>query len=921
MTAALRMCLVVVFLAGSASVGVAAAPEVVQEWRFDQDGQLLGWSAGGHIEGTRVEAGALRGKSVGWDPILIGPVFEIPASPTQFLEVRMRCERTGNAELFWTETLEGKYGGFSQDKYASFPVAGGEEFRDYRVYPFWHAKGKVVRLRLDVPPDGEFAIQSIRILDAPVSAPAAEPAWLSADGLAAWQPVQQTGPINVAGDQIQFQAEGNRPILLSPLLKLDGPKRPILAVRMAVSAGSLGRVYAVNRNQVGWEDLTFPLKPDDRMHTYNVDMGGLARWQGEVILVGLQPTDAPQAKVSIAAIEIADSLRGPVELEIGYFGKAEGVNRAGKPAQIICTVRNAGGELAENVTASLEVPDGVKVLGESRQTFEPISLYVARSAQWQIQADRPGAVRLKVGIELAGHEPVASEATVDITPLPQVAATGYVPEPQPVRGAIDVGAFYFPGWQSADRWAPILDFPMRRPVLGWYDEANPECADWQIKWAVEHGVNFFMVDWYWSEGSRHLDHWLHDAYAKSRYKDHLKWAIMWANHNQPGTHSLEDWRQVTQYWLDHYLKTDQYYRIQGRPAVFIWAPQNVRNDLGGSEKAKELYDLSQKMARDAGLPGIYFVAMSSHGNAENCRELKTEGYEGFTSYHGFQLAEQELGTQYFSFEEVVRTSPQVWKDADEHSSGLDYFPIVDTGWSSEPWHRSSARVIHGRTPERLGRLCEEARLYAEETGKQIVCLGPWNEWGEGSYIEPYAEYGFGDLDAVRKAFCPPGKYPPNLIPADVGLGPYDMVFSPEKTSWEFDRAEDKKAWAPNGSMQVELSEGILNGRSTGDDPILSGPPVRIDASQIHLLAIRMRSNRDTHAQLFWGTTTLQQSETTAVRFAVPGDGQWHDYRVDLRENPAWRGVVVSLRFDPVAQGETDFAVDYLRLSPSNAPVP
>lgn len=724
--------------------------------------------------------------------------------------------------------------------------------------------------------------------------------------------MEQTGPLKISSGRLLFQAEGNRPILLSPILDVDGRERPIVAVRMAVSAGSQGRVYAVSQSQVGWEDLTFPLRPDGRMHTYNIDMGGLRRWQDKVILVGLQPTDAPDAKVAIESIEIADDLRGPAELEVAYFGKSEGVNRAGKPTRVICTVRNLGGELAQKVTARLEVPQGVEVVGNTEQTFDPISLFLPKSVEWKVQADRAGTSAVKVRIETA-RQNIRSEATIDFTDIPQIAETGYVPQPQPVPATLDVGAFYFPGWNATARWTPILDFPMRRPVLGWYDEANPECADWQIKWAVEHGVNFFMVDWYWSQGNRHLEHWLHEAYAKSRYKGYLKWAIMWANHNRPGSHSREDWRQVTQYWLDHYLKTDEYYRIDGRPAVFIWAPQNIRRDLGGSDKAKELYDLSQKMARDAGLPGIYFVAMSSHNSQGNCQELKAEGYEAFTSYHGFQLAEQELGTKYFSFEEVVQTSPQVWKDCDERASGLEYFPIVDTGWSSEPWHRSSARVIYGRTPERFGRLCQAARDYAEQKGKKIVCIGPWNEWGEGSYIEPYAEYGFRDLDALRKAFCPPGNYPPNVIPADVGLGPYDLEFAGDRTVWEFETDGSLDGWMPNGATKVEVAGGILKGHTTGVDPILSGSSVRIDAKQVHNLSIRMRSSRDTQAQLFWGTTTLQPSEATSVRFPVPGDNQWHEYNFDLHDYPAWRGVVVSLRFDPAGHADTEFAIDYLKL--------
>ena len=160
-----------------------------------------------------------------------------------------------------------------------------------------------------------------------------------------------------------------------------------------------------------------------------------------------------------------------------------------------------------------------------------------------------------------------------------------------------------PGLPHAGQWQPIRNYPNRKPILGWYDESNPECADWQIKWAVEHGINFFMVDWYWCQGNRHLEHWVHNAYGKARYRKYLKWAVMWANHNPPNTHSAEDWRKVTQYWIDHYFNMPEYYRIDNRPAVFIWAPQNVRHDLGGSGEAAKLYAMSQEMAKAAGYPG------------------------------------------------------------------------------------------------------------------------------------------------------------------------------------------------------------------------------------------------------------------------------------------------------------------------------
>jgi hypothetical protein len=37
----------------------------------------------------------------------------------------------------------------------------------------------------------------------------------------------------------------------------------------------------------------------------------------------------------------------------------------------------------------------------------------------------------------------------------------------------------------------------------------------------------------------------------------------------------------------------------GNPAVFIWNPQGIREDLGGSQAVREAFDKSKQMARGA----------------------------------------------------------------------------------------------------------------------------------------------------------------------------------------------------------------------------------------------------------------------------------------------------------------------------------
>jgi len=62
----------------------------------------------------------------------------------------------------------------------------------------------------------------------------------------------------------------------------------------------------------------------------------------------------------------------------------------------------------------------------------------------------------------------------------------------------------------------------------------------------------------------------------------------------------------------------------------------------------------------------------------------------------------------------------------------------------------------------------------------MLLLDNWNEWGEGHYLAPYREYGFGYLDAVRSVFAPDAGPHEDLVPEDIGLGPYDTAYRSRK---------------------------------------------------------------------------------------------------------------------------------------------
>ena len=113
-----------------------------------------------------------------------------------------------------------------------------------------------------------------------------------------------------------------------------------------------------------------------------------------------------------------------------------------------------------------------------------------------------------------------------------------------------VGAFYMPGFKVGSilsGWRGIENFdPSRKPLLGYFDEGNPETMDWEIKWALESGINFFIFDWYrCSDGTDvkctgddgvlgkpitpdklMFSHSLHQGFLKSQFQNKIKFAIM-----------------------------------------------------------------------------------------------------------------------------------------------------------------------------------------------------------------------------------------------------------------------------------------------------------------------------------------------------------------------------------------------------------
>ncbi len=754
----MRLCVLILTLVGSAQASNDALT-----WEFDDDRDTRIWQPNADLTNVTIANGALKAYATGTDPFLLCRDVTIATRPWQYVVLRMKANRAGIGELFWSGQLEGKYGGLTEQKKVRFWVRGDSQWEEIVLFPFWHTEGTVRQLRLDVYEGADFEIDSICILE-----------WgrgLPPSSVCIWTP---------GGEASEWRIHPSAPERFAPPVHIDVGDKTWVAVELASDTDGVAAVLWAREDAPGMQSQEFLIRGDGKRRVYNVRMADVAAWRGRIVAFGIRPPEG--ADIRLESIRIGTEPFGPGELEVSYFGFENGVNRAGRPCRLIAQITNLGGSAQSIREVHLNVGSGLEILSQpALPGHEGIEHGDYAVFAWEITAPQPGAYPVHLSFSGKGNMPPGCEAVLQFSKPPAVARATYVPEPKPVRTDIELCAFYFPGWESDGKWDCIRRVaPVRKPLLGYYDESNPECVDWQIKWAVENGISCFLVDWYWVQSRQQLTHWF-EAYRKARYRDYLSVAVMWANHNPPNTHSVDDWLKVAKHWIDEYFSLKSYYHLDGMPAAFIWHPWAIRSDLGGSEIVRQAFAQSQDMARAAGFKGITLVAMGHDFSASHVEALLQEGYRGITNYHEWgPKIDAGVSRKRFTYEDVVRDSPIAWQTKDNVAGALAYYPLVDTGWDSRPWHGHKAMVVQGRTPERFEELLLQARSFCRQRNKSVMILGPVNEWGEGSYIEPCTEFGFDMLQAVRRVFTegPAESWPINLSPADIGLGPYDFSANP-----------------------------------------------------------------------------------------------------------------------------------------------
>ena len=496
--------------------------------------------------------------------------------------------------------------------------------------------------------------------------------------------------------------------------------------------------------------------------------------------------------VHIRELALSDRPIGTPVFYVRSLAPGRAKLRPGREETVVAGIQNVGGE-AEKITARLEVPAGLSIIGGSKRTFPWLGLDDFDLATWRVWADHPGTYTVRVAVSSKGSETGTRELALTVEPWPDVAKTGYVPKPQPAKTDYISLMHYCALWKEGTHygWKKIEPYPERRPAIGWYDEGTPEVADWHIKYALEHGITGFIYCWYRADYeptiSQHLGHAIHEGLLNAKYRDLFTFTIMWENGCAKGVKSEADLLDnVLPFWIKNYFTHPSYLKIDNKPVLFVWQPRILLAELGGPEKTKVALDKMREQCRRAGFAGLRVIACMDAANAKLGADIAASGWDAVTGYglhpSGMKtVGEDAAGLSYRDHADMLGRFRQTWIDRAASTAPVPDIPNVVMGWDERPWgrvKRGSNSYVKDPKAENFEAACRDAKALvdAKPAGRwdsKIVVFDNWTEFGEGHYIEPTSGTGFSFVNAIKRVFCT--SWAPetvtDIIPEDVGLPP------------------------------------------------------------------------------------------------------------------------------------------------------
>ncbi len=321
----------------------------------------------------------------------------------------------------------------------------------------------------------------------------------------------------------------------------------------------------------------------------------------------------------------------------------------------------------------------------------------------------------------------------------------------------------FTEWTNTKKSKPLFDghYMPREPHddFGYYNLEDVEVLKKQVNLAKQHGLYGFAFYYYWFSGKRLLEKPL--DLLLSHPEIDFPFILCWANENWTRTwDGLENEVLIKQDYLDEdpynfisdlkkYVDDERYIKVDGKPVIMVYNPKAIPDFATVCEKWRVA-------ARNLGIGEIIIWSKTEVALNDDRNSPFVDGEFDFAP-HGFCLPGDQI-TGISNVSNIVNYSKLVqnlWDTYENHYPTRPFQYSVMMGWDNSARRQKGFKIYYNYSLEAfyLWTQIVMKKLKQNDFDNTFLFVNAWNEWGEGTYLEPDKRYGYANINTLSKAIC------------------------------------------------------------------------------------------------------------------------------------------------------------------------
>jgi Glycosyltransferase WbsX len=334
----------------------------------------------------------------------------------------------------------------------------------------------------------------------------------------------------------------------------------------------------------------------------------------------------------------------------------------------------------------------------------------------------------------------------------------------------------FTEWANVKKARPLYrgHYQPRVPLQGnYYNLLDPGVQDAQANLARDHGIYGFCYYHYWFNGKQLLQRPVEQLLERGQ--PDFPFCLAWAN--EPWTRAWdggekqilmpqtygdpESWRQHIRY-LIKIFQDQRYIKVDGNPMFLIYRSASIR-------PLQPMLDLWDEEVRKAGFEKLHLVSMCTHFGQDPRIHL-FNAYAEFEPMYTLQnlprrILKRErrakrwakLYRSIFRHAILSRRSfdyASVWKEIELRALPPHHYPGGFADWDNSPRRGDNhSTVMRNFDPQVFAEGVTAQISKARRAGAEFMFFNAWNEWAEGTYLEPDETRGLLFLETIRQSLA------------------------------------------------------------------------------------------------------------------------------------------------------------------------